>query len=325
MVAFEAEARASQVALDELVASDAFKRLVEVQGETEGPTKTVAPLDADGKRAAAPPPGEALPVAEPGATYAAYSVTYPSVLDFKQVAGAFLQTAHLTIPYAEQAATAGEPARLKITLPGHNIFEMAAAIADVGADAVQLRVAAADAAFQNACAYPRTSAGQKRLASETEADRGPVKVVRTSPKRSSEDDLSLPIRRRLGRMSMEEKINLALSGDREERMALAQDGNKAVHHYLLRNTRLSTEEVAMMARLPTLNPDVLAKIAENPTYTQNPVITKNLVFNPRTPLKISTRLIDRLPRTDVQLIARRTGMHRALVAAAQKKLMRRTR
>lgn len=102
-------------------------------------------------------------------------------------------------------------------------------------------------------------------------------------------------------------------------MALANDGNKAIHHYLLRNAKISLDEIALMARMPGLNPDVLVKIGENPAYTQNPQIVRHLVFNPKTPTKLSLRLLDRLPRGDLQIIAKR-NMHRALVAAAQKKL-----
>ena len=107
-------------------------------------------------------------------------------------------------------------------------------------------------------------------------------------------------------------------------MALASDGNKAIHHYLLKNARTSMDEIVMMARLPTLNPDVLMKIGENPAYTQNPQVVRNLVFNPKTPVKLAVRLIDRLPKSVLNLIAKRTSMHRSIVSAAQKKLGRKS-
>jgi len=322
MVAFEPEARASQVALDELVASEAFQVRAATETPAAGPAKTAHPFEAEPKVHSAPA-SEPLPTAEPGDSMPFYAVTFASVQDFNEFAGDFGDTAQLTIPHAEVAASAGSPARLKLTLPGHNIFEMAAALVAVDADSVRLRVDPSDPQFAGAAAYPRTTAGQKRLASERPEDRGPTKVVRVAYDRTLEDDSQMPLRRRIGRMGMEEKINLARSGEREARMTLAQDGNKAIHHYLLRNQRITADEIAMMARSPNTNPDVLVKIAENPQYTQNPQIAKNLVFNPKTPLKVSTRLLDRLPRNDVLMISKRTNMHRRLVVAAQKKLARR--
>ena len=123
-------------------------------------------------------------------------------------------------------------------------------------------------------------------------------------------------------MGMDDKINLALSGNREERMALAMDSNKAVHHYLLKNAKLTLDEIAYMARLPSLNPDVLDKIAENPAYTQNPSVTKALVFNPRTPVRTAIRLLDRLPRNELVNLSKRMSMNQRLVMAAKNKLFK---
>ena len=70
---------------------------------------------------------------------------------------------------------------------------------------------------------------------------------------------------------------------------------------------------------------VLDKIAESPGYTQNPTITKALVYNPKTPVKTAIRLLDRLPRSEVMNLAKRTTMNQRLVMAAKKKLERKTR
>ena len=119
---------------------------------------------------------------------------------------------------------------------------------------------------------------------------------------------------------MDDKINLAQAGNKEERMALAMDPNKAVHHYLLKNAKITVDEIAFMARLPSLNPPVLDKIAENPAYTQNPSVAKALVYNPKTPVRTAIRLLDRLPRSEVMNLAKRMGMNLKLVMAAKKRL-----
>ena len=47
-------------------------------------------------------------------------------------------------------------------------------------------------------------------------------------------------------MGMDDKINMALSGNREERMALAMDSNRAIHHYLLKNAKDRQEKIALI-------------------------------------------------------------------------------
>ena len=69
-----------------------------------------------------------------------------------------------------------------------------------------------------------------------------------------------------------------------------------------------------------MNPDVLAKIGENPTYLQNLSVVKNLIYNPKTPITLSVRLLDRLPRSEVMNLAKRTSMNGRLVQAAKKKI-----
>ena len=383
-VAFEPGARSTQHALDEMIASPAFKQAVAAEGHISGTKKTVVILSPDtlAPPAASKParpltrpdfeeeatlPGllEPNPLGEPddesldaellagalddpegslqdpldrtldehdpdpdafarpppGETFPVFALRFSTLLDYLAVHDKFARKARMTISHANETEPEGTVCQLRLTLPGAISFSMFAVLDRVEEEFVSVRVNPDDPAYIGAIAYPRTHKGQQRLTTEREDHRRPVQVLRLQDTHAvGGEDGGMPLRRRLQRMSMEEKINLALSGNREERMALATDSNKAIHHYLLKNRRLSLDEIAFMARSPSLNPDVLKKIAENPMYTQNPQVVRNLVFNPKTPVKVSVRLIDRLPRNDVQIISRRTSMNRALVAAAQKKL-----
>lgn len=133
----------------------------------------------------------------------------------------------------------------------------------------------------------------------------------------------MPLRRKIGRMTTEEKIHLALTGNRTERIALAKDGNRSIHHYLLKNQSISSDEIALMARSLSTNPEVLEKIADSPGMLQNPAVVRALVLNPKTKTATSLRLLDRLNRTDLQSVARSTGAPRRLVAAAKRRLEQR--
>jgi|GEM_PF-6089944 len=354
IAAFEPGASNSQHALDELILTEDFKaalrnengiELMETEvvsfDPEEGSHGTAAVLSDDtldddtadhritsaiseematAQTSANMPAQIANPV--PGETLIVYVVNFATLLDFLPHAEDYSTNSIITLNISNETAETGTAAEVRINLPGKNAFQIFGRIQAVETNKVTINVNPEDPNFVGAIHFPRTMRGQKRLASEQEAHRAPIKITRMQTEIASNDEEKMPLRRRLQRMTMDDKINLALSGDREARMALATDGNKAIHHYLLKNAKISMDEIVMMARLATLNPDVLKKIAENPAYTQNPQVVKNLVFNPKTPAKNAVRLIDRLPRNVLNMIAKRPSMNRALVAAAQKKLGR---
>jgi hypothetical protein len=256
----------------------------------------------------------------PGESFIVYVAKFATLTDYLEVLETFTNKATITLPSVNDKAKEGGLAQLRLTLPGRNIFTMYAIVDKVSPDSVVIRVSADSQAYQAACAFPKTHSGLKRLQSERPDMRKPVEIIRMEEERSADDPDSMPLRRRIQRMSMDDKINLALSGTREERMALAMDGNKSIHHYLLKNARISLDEIAFIARLPTMNPDVLAKIGENPAYTQNPTVLKNLVYNPKTPVALAVRLLDRLPRSEILNLSKRMSMNAKLVQAAKKKI-----
>ncbi len=276
------------------------------------------------------PPTDPLPTsagspevrpAGPGEAYLAVVLRYPTVIGYLADAARLETTASLVVEAPPQGVNRADPVLVRLTLPGHNVFELWAMVGSTG-PTIELLFDRHDERFRRVCLFPTSHQARNRR--EREESRGDPPGERTilyvQEAMPSEDDEKMPLRRRLQRMGTEEKVNMALSGNREERMALAQDSNKAIHHYLLKNAKLTLDEVAFMARLPSLNPDVLDKIAENPAYTQNPTVTKALVFNPRTPLRTALRLLDRLPRSELVVLSKRTGMHQRLVLAAKNRL-----
>lgn len=257
-----------------------------------------------------------------GAEYAVYVVKYTQVTAFAAVVEAFEKSAMFPVPIADETAAVDDVALLRLTLPGRNVYELQGVVEAVEPETVWIRVDENDELFRKACLYPTTIAARNRLESERATDKEKPTVLRITDTAPDEEFERMPIRRRLARMGMDEKINMALAGNREERMALAMDGNRAVHHYLLKNAKITLDEIAFMARLPGLNPDVLEKIAENPMYTQNPTVTKALVYNPKTPIRTAIRLLDRMPRPEVMNLAKRSNMNLRLVMAAKKKIER---
>ncbi len=262
--------------------------------------------------------------AGPGDKYEVVILRYLNVTSFLPDGQSLEERCQLSLPIEGTKGERNQIVKLRVILPGHNVFEMWAVLEQVEGSRWTIRVDQDDESYRKACLYPTSISARSRLQREQESgDHSERNILRVTEEMPDEDLSKMPIRRRLARMGMDDKINLALSGGREERMALAMDSNKAIHMYLLKNAKITIDEISFMARLPSMNPDVLDKIAENPAYTQNPSVTKALVFNPKTPVRTAVRLLDRLPRNELVTVSKRTSMNQRLVMAAKNKLARR--
>jgi len=120
-------------------------------------------------------------------------------------------------------------------------------------------------------------------------------------------------------LSLQEKMALAMSGDRELRLQLLRDPNKQLHPLVLKNPRIGVEEVQWAARLTTLNPEALKIIADHPEWGQNASVAAALVRNPKTPLPSALKLVSRLPTSELRVLAKSQG--RPQIVQAAKKLL----
>ncbi len=107
---------------------------------------------------------------------------------------------------------------------------------------------------------------------------------------------------RLSRMTVVERVTLAIRGSREERIALIRDPNKIVQRAVLQSPRLTEPEVETFATMTTLTTEILRIIAMNRAFIKNYTIARNLVANPKTPLDISLRLLPRLTPRDLKML-----------------------
>jgi hypothetical protein len=120
-------------------------------------------------------------------------------------------------------------------------------------------------------------------------------------------------------LSLQEKMALAVSCDRELRFQLLRDPYKQLHPLVLRNPRIGLEEVHWAAKLTTLNPDALKLIADHPEWGHNATIAAALVRNPKTPLPVALKLVPRLPTPELKVIAKSQG--RPQIVQAAKKIL----
>lgn len=127
--------------------------------------------------------------------------------------------------------------------------------------------------------------------------------------------------RRIRLMSLGEKIQLALHGAREERAHLVRDRVPTVQAALLRNPKLTLDEVLILARSPHLGGEAAEAIAAHPTYGCSSPVGLALVRNPKTPTPTAIRLLSVLQPSDLRIVAKMTGIRAPVQAAARKKLV----
>jgi len=123
---------------------------------------------------------------------------------------------------------------------------------------------------------------------------------------------------RLTRMNVVERIQLAVKGGREERMLLIRDPNKIVQRAVLQSPRLTDTEVESFAGMANLTDEVLRNISMNRNFMKNYVVVKNLSKNPKTPLDVSLRLIQRLTATDLKQLTTNKNIPETLRTTAMK-------
>jgi hypothetical protein len=107
---------------------------------------------------------------------------------------------------------------------------------------------------------------------------------------------------RLSKMRVVERVQLALKGNREERMALIRDPCKVVQRAVLQSPRLSDREVEAFSAMASLSEDVLRLIARSRIFIGNPAVVRNLMNNPKTPLDISLHFLPNIGPQDLKAL-----------------------
>ena len=124
----------------------------------------------------------------------------------------------------------------------------------------------------------------------------------------------------LAGLTVADKMQAALHGGRDVRLALLRETNKTLHLYVLKNPRITKEEIALAARMSSINPDVLAAIAASQEWLAIPGVALSLVKNPKTPTPLAVELVDRLPVNDVRAIAKTGTVRQAILQAARRRV-----
>jgi len=108
--------------------------------------------------------------------------------------------------------------------------------------------------------------------------------------------------RRIMLMSVKDRVQLGMKGDRETRGILVRDANKVVASAVIHNPRMTEQEVEKIAAMRAVSDEVLRLIGRNRAWTRAYPIIHNLARNPRTPLATAITILPRLRAKDLQAL-----------------------
>ena len=125
---------------------------------------------------------------------------------------------------------------------------------------------------------------------------------------------------RLRGMTPPQKILLAPRADRVTRALLLQDSDPQVLFALLRNPRLSLDEVVRAAKSSFLSFQAVELILKTAPWVANLDVRLALIHNPKTPLPFALRILPTLPDNEVRAIAKGAATSMALKQAALRRV-----
>lgn len=127
---------------------------------------------------------------------------------------------------------------------------------------------------------------------------------------------SLP--NKIGKMTVGERLKLAMSGGREARTILLHDAVRLVQRFVLNNPRITDEEIIALAKSRSVEQDFIELICKRKEWISNYQILHALVTNPKTPTPFALRYVHSLKPRDLRMIARSKNVPSAVNGAAKR-------
>jgi hypothetical protein len=133
----------------------------------------------------------------------------------------------------------------------------------------------------------------------------------------------LPLYKRIGAMTMSQKVRRAMLGTKEERMLLVRDSNRVVASAAIRSPLMQENEIVLLSRNKNLGDEVLRVISSTPEWLKSYAVKKNLVENPKTPVPAAIRLVQHLRENDLRGIMKSKNVTGPIKDAARRHLDKR--
>jgi hypothetical protein len=124
-------------------------------------------------------------------------------------------------------------------------------------------------------------------------------------------------------MAVGHKIKLALKGGREARSILLRDANRIIKRLVLRNPRISEDEIVIFAHNKSEESEFLDFIGKRKEWMKSYQVRLALVTNPKTPAPLALRIVSVLLDRDLRRLAKSKSVPNIVSSAAKRLLFKR--
>ena len=129
---------------------------------------------------------------------------------------------------------------------------------------------------------------------------------------------------KIARLSVGQRIQLAMKGNKEERFILVRDGSKLVAEAVLQSPKVTDSEIETFAGMKNVQEGVLRNIARSHKFMKNYAVVRTLANNPRAPLDLSLTLMNHLMINDLKGLSTNKNVPETLRKLALKKFKEKT-
>jgi len=147
----------------------------------------------------------------------------------------------------------------------------------------------------------------------------PAGPILTEERPIGEDERS-SIAAQVARLSVPEKVELAVKGNREVRRILSRDASSMVARAVIASPKLSEDDIISYASSSLTHEEVLRFIADSRQWAANRQVVGALVQNPRTPPPAAIRFLKSYQTSELRVLSQNRSLS-AVVRQEAKRLL----
>jgi len=167
-------------------------------------------------------------------------------------------------------------------------------------------------------------APQSEVAATPAATPKPAESAAAKPTMDSKVRERISTLQKIARLSVGQRIQLAMKGNKEERFILVRDGSKLVAEAVLQSPKVTDSEIETFAGMKNVQEGVLRNIARSHKFMKNYAVVRTLANNPRAPLDLSLTLMNHLMINDLKGLSTNKNVPETLRKLALKKFKEKT-
>jgi hypothetical protein len=128
-------------------------------------------------------------------------------------------------------------------------------------------------------------------------------AVQSAQTQPAEKKKHVSVLQKIAKLTVGERVQLAMKGNKDERFLLIRDGAKIVAQAVLESPKLTDTEAEMFAAMKNVQEVVLRGLAAKRKFAKNYRVLRNLAFNPKCPMDLSLTLLNHLLLGDLKALS----------------------